>query len=421
MVAACAKSPDGQSASIRSASQVVLTEPPDSSDYSGPTATPVWALTNDGVEFQAVDGPKITLMLQNQAQAMAVLPWHIDGPITHYLIGFIDAAEKWSLFRFHDADGDTVPDESTKTLLFDSGTAPAYITYIARAPDSDTIYLLDRRCQDVWVAKDSDSDGFPEDLQSTPFAQSATYPALLDGRMLVVPEGGTVDVPSNAFLVGYDDHPAYFDFMFDIYRLEDTDANGVADTLSTWRHASSAPTLYGRPYDGQTVLKIAGTEGSLVEFWKVAELDDSPITLLGSVTLGAGDWTTMTLASGLSEDDSVRLNYSGTPDDGIVMRVWKDLPQMVNISGRVLDIAGGSIDLNGVNLHSNVVVRLRTGFDLSSVHMLSIVVHDSESATVTVPTLPSTAVGTAMLEMYDPAHPVLDGLTGTSVSVCESD
>ena len=303
----------------------------------------------------------------------------------------------------------------------DSGTTPAYVTYIARVPGSDTIYLLDRRCQDIWVAKDTDSDGFPEDLQSTPFAQSATYPDLLEGRMLVVAEEGTVDVPSKEFSVGYDDHPAYFDFKSDIYKLKDTDANGVADTSSTWQHVSGAPTLYGRPFDGQTVLKIAGTEGAVVELWGVAELDDSPITQLGSVALGAGDWTPLTLPNGLSEDDSVRLNYAAAPGDGIVMRVWKDLPQIVGLSDRVVDVAGESIDLNGVNLHSNVVVRLRTGDDLSVVHLLTVVVHDSESATVTIPALPAAAVGTAMFEMYDPAHPVLDGLTGTPVSVCESD
>jgi len=400
-------------------SQALLSEPPDVREYSGMEATPSWLLTGQGplVEFESALGTKSVIELQDQAKAMAILPWLQAGEITHFLIGFVNAAGTWSLFRFHDADGDTLPDVATKALLFDTGNTPAYITYIARLHGQSEIYLLDERCQDVFVARDGNGDGFPDTLQTTPFAESFQFPELLDGRMIVVVAAGQIDVPSGRFRVGNHDMGTYQKFSSDIYRLADTDQDGIADTISAWVRSDPAPRLYGRPFAGQTTLKIAGTEGASVEVWSVAEVDSAPISLLGAVTLSSDDWTALTLPAALVEDQKVRLSYATHPQDGAIHRVWKDLPQAQGVSERLVARTGDAVDMQGVNLSSSTVFRLRWGPDLGDSQLLSAVVHSSEAATVTIPALPATATGTAFLDVYDPTH--AEEHSSVQISICD--
>jgi len=139
----------GLSGELRS--QALLAEPPPVNDFSGAGFAVPWVLAGEAatVEFIVAGGSKIPLEVQGQQLVMLVYPSvDSDGTITHYLVGSIDANDTWSLFRFHDSTGDGVPDSSTQTLLFDTGTEPAYITHMVADRNGADYYLLDRLCQD---------------------------------------------------------------------------------------------------------------------------------------------------------------------------------------------------------------------------------------------------------------------------------
>ena len=404
---------------ITTRSQVVLTEPPVVFDTSGPSSSPAWRFTGQDtvVSFVAANSEATgSIDLQDQARTMVVLPWYDNGVITHFLVGCIDASERWSLFRFHDATGDTIPDASTRVLLLDTGSSSAYVTYLARAPGSGTVYLLDRRCQDVLVATDTDSDGFPDHLDATPFAESAAHPALLRAHMLLAVDAWTIDAPERIRL-SPDDRGAFARFQGDVLRLGDVNHDGRADTSSMW-NLDPSPSMYGQPYEGQVGVKVAGGQGAIAELWAVSELDNSPIALLGQVALGSGPWTALALGTPLTADAVVRLNYSDRREDGRILRVGKDTPQLCGVSTHTLRRTGDTVEVQGVNLHGNVVARLRTGAQFDDVHVLAVIVHDSESATLTIPELPASAVGTALLELEDPSNP---GVGAGTVSVCEDE
>ena len=211
---------------LRSQSQVLLQTPPET--YSaGVFGFGLWSWeTHEGVarvtfypsstqlgdEF-SIDVPGVTAMVADTL---------LKDDTWYFLVGTIDQSEAFSLYRYRDDDGDGTPDASTETLLL-STTGPEYITSITEGEDG-ALYMLDRRCQDILVARDTNSDAWADSLQATPFALAQDFPDLLRGGYLVADGADQVRVYRMQPPTGQLGQMPY-------YVLVDSDSDGIADEI----------------------------------------------------------------------------------------------------------------------------------------------------------------------------------------------
>lgn len=397
--AACTNNDTVSSRSVQS--QVLLTEPPEVCD-AGIFGDWFWYIgAQDNVELlPRHTGESLVLDVPSQ-ETLSAMTWVDTVTEDKYLfIGTIDASEKFSVFRLNDADGDGCPDESTATLLFDSGTRVVYGTHLARATDSTDLYVLDARCQDILVATDSDSDGWPDTLHQTPYAMADTYAELATVRMLIAKDAGKVDAPEFQFAAQKASHLVRA-FRGRFLGFADTDDDNVANTMDTYHLADPTPGIYGRPYDTQATVKLKGKEGEVAEVW-IRNLDHENVTLLGSVTLGP-DWTTLNLSAALEEGQFIGVNYSDTPEESLVSHVWKTWPHIVGTDEYSVDVVGDSLTISGQNFTATSVVVLTTNGGETE-RTLTVTLVDSETLTVTIPALEASDLGGASITVTEPGQ-----------------
>ena len=110
--------------------------------------------------------------------------WEVSGA-DYLIVGTVDSSDVFELFRYHDSSGDGFPDASTETSIFGTSPSKAYVTSIAKIVGSDDVFVLDRRCQDILLVKDSNNDGWPNALNTAPFAKSDDHSNLLNARALM--------------------------------------------------------------------------------------------------------------------------------------------------------------------------------------------------------------------------------------------
>ena len=238
------------------------------------------------------------------------------GGDSYLLVGTIDAAEVWSLYRYHDSNSDGYPDVGTETKLFDTGSSPAYVTNIYYM-QSGTIYLLDRRCQDICRATDANGDNWPDTVAATPFAKFDDYPGVgfekirdleaMDtsshGTMVLgFVERNRMDATKGRFRVPY------------TARFVDSDSNGVADSAMA-NEPHKAPYGSGSFLERSRVFAYAGatqltiSSGGLatstpIEVWRLNAAGDEDL-LLGSGAL-AEKFGTVTVSPALVQGDRIR-------------------------------------------------------------------------------------------------------------------
>jgi len=422
-LAACSGS-DGPAPTTLRQSQVLLQAPPEVYDTSVDASDRVYFVLPKGVGnqvrfFDTHSEAEATLTFTSHASVLLVYVWLSAGQI-YYLVGCVSSNHVFSLYRIHDADGDALPDLSTQTLLLDSGSAAMFPTALTRIANSSDAYLLDRRCQDILRAADTDADGFPDQLST--FALSADFEELLPVRGLLAGSGSAVLgllVP-----VTFDELSIYLTrFPGPHKSFKDTDSDGTADTAVDWTwNEDPVVAAHGRPYRGQQSIEVMGYAGKTVQVWLLHATTLQPETLLGGAQISdASVWTGISLSQPLTLDRTIRLRYSDKTQ-GIDLTVIEDWPQIHAIVPAILDRAGGALAIEGFNLTANTAVRLRTAWDFAtasfgSVQTVPITVQDAQHATVTIPALDLAARGRAELETYDPGRADSEGKLFASFSI----
>ena len=215
----------------------------------------------------------------------------------YLLVGTLDASESFTMHRIHDATGDGIPDASTLTNLFDTGTTAMYITSVAVMADG-TMYLLDKRCQDVLVATDTDSDGWADTVLSAPLARSADHEELLDSAWISagLDDDDEIIVHVHTASVGSTVSP-----YAPIISIVDEDGDHVLDTFGAQPPSRKPIVIDGAtPYDGLMSLTLHGLlheadEG--VEIWLLDAAGEEDV-LLGSGSMPEAGTTSITLVQG---------------------------------------------------------------------------------------------------------------------------
>ena len=355
-------------------SPVVLTAPPEVALGGGYGDGHYTHLTGATFEFvhEGMEGHAArALTVPGAAALYARLAVHAGQ--AYFLVGAIDANEHWTLYRYHDVTGDGAPDASTQTLLIATG-APSYITDLAFTPGGSRCYLLDRRCQDVRLATDTNSDGWIDQLQATPFAMSETWPTLLSGRVLDAVSSAAVRVRefSSTQLADIALFPA------DVYT--DTDADSVADTSDAETPFAVTPFITGPlPYAGQTSLLVgtpAHGTGPAIEIWTL-DAAGGDVALLGSGTpTGAGEVgaVSVPLSPSLIEGQSLGVRFVRRTASQLQLQVLPALPQVVSVVPYFIatGTSATTVLLQGANFSASTSVTL---------------IHSDGTTTTLVPTL----------------------------------
>jgi len=347
-------------------------------------------------------------------------PYSIIGT-PYLLVGSIDAQDVFTLYRFHDTDSDGQPDQSSRTVLFDSGASPLYVTDLTPAGLGPDLYLLDARCQDVLRASDTSADGWPDQIETTPFAASADYEALEHVRMVDSAGPGVVDAPlQDRYLPDGSRHSLHVLAHGKPWlHLEDGDSDGVADAADVLPLGESSLAVYGRPFDGQKELDVAGEPGDTVEVWSI-DADGEPDVMLGRVVLGTGPWTPLTLTPALAEGDDIGIRSQDQPDAWLVRKVWGAYPQILSVSSAVIDDDGATVRITGENLSAGTEAVLYTKAGTAT-RVLTLSVTDSRHGTVTIPAVRAEESGTAKLAVKASSQSPEAGTSLANIWLCDTD
>ena len=411
----------GSQASPRS-SPVLLQEPPPVCDSGGFSDAVKWHIGDDSslVEMVHVEtAVQATLDLSPEQQVLCVASWESTSGVPHLLVGTIDSSERFSLFAFHDADSDGLPDLSTQSLLFTQPSGEkAYITSVARSFDQSTVYLLDRRCQDIRQATDTNSDGLPDSLETQAFALSASIAGLVDVAQIVSGDPGHVSGALRTVFTPTKDLASSL-LRYPRLSLEDTNADGVVDVATVVSNppAPLVPGLDGAPFHGQTTVSVRGQAGETVECW-LLDASGAFSSMLGSLTLPTSGWEPMTVAA-LFEGSVIALRFASQPPTVAVRRrVRGAWPQITSVSPYSIEESGGTFVVEGSYLSTTMLATLWTQGGTVS-HQLTFTLQSGTVATLTVPTLDPDDVGSAAIMIKEPSQPATAGASVRRVAIVE--
>jgi len=395
--AACDKG--SVSTSIRTSSQVVLSEPPSLYMVGDLNEDWRWRVesTDPAVELQQkLTTNETSLTVPGTEVLFTAIREH--GDADYFLAGSIDAGEVFSLYRYHDVTADGAPDGSTETLLFSTGTRKAYVTDVRWAADG-TAYMLDRRCQDILAADDTDADGWADSYRTTPFAMSDDFPELLDVVDLEIEDVGVV----HGWTMSRDF--AGRNRITSRPRFADSDKRPLE--------------IRGTPYDGQTKLSVRGEPGEEVKVWEL-DGDLTPVTLLTTATLGSEweEWTTISLGSALVAGAVIGVRYTGDGASQVADTVWDAWPQVVTFDRMIATYGpnGGELGLVGYNFTNDMTVKMTT--PAGTTYSLTYIFVDSQNVTVDIPVLADNEMGNCMILVLDPQQPAGDGGSVVGIQVC---
>ncbi len=391
-------------------SQILLQEPPgiiQTGLYRG--AAPAWNWSFDAesasVALTHAERGAYTLELDGEARVLAARVRTL-GAQRYLVVAAVNTDDEFTMYRFHDDDGDGGLDASTKTVVLESAPAKMYVSSFADASSTGTsIYLLDCRCGDIFRAVDTDADSWADSIEAVPFAASANFPALEDARAIRSNQAGVVDISETEW--GQGENYLWDDTMFS--RLTDSSGDEIADSVAFIELDGTAefPMPFGDPYLGQTSIKASGTDGAIAEVWTL-QANGLKDERLGSAILGGSGYTPIALSRALEATDVLGIYYaSGGAATVPTLTVFSAWPQVVSTAGTgptgFVELAGGAMTLKGLNFSQTMTVVLRTaggtGYVLSTSNLTS------ESVTVTVPALGPGDAGKATIVVTEPSQP----------------
>jgi hypothetical protein len=296
-----------------------------------------------------------------------------------------------------------VPDISTKQLLFSTSPYPMFITKIAQVGASGTAYMLDRRCQEIWRVTDQDGDGFPEQIDSTPYASSANITELSEVAGLFATSSGDVYIFDNGDYRFVGDTPTDPDLysQTSVSKLVDTDSDGSADDTETHTTAINTPVLPIEPFAGLTSLQVSGPSGKTAQIYELSA-GDVPGQLLGAATIPTGGITSVALSRALSQGERIKIRFTGADYAATHRWVRPAWPQVSDATPSIVGLQGGPVSVIGANLLPGTVFRLVRMNDPTQTVTLSATVASSTQATVAIPPLAASWKGHHFLSVHDP-------------------
>lgn len=387
----------------------VLTEPPPYTADNGPIGAAEWFVPSDGTAIEIVPQngtgvSKFSVTIPGTRLLMATVA--TIGGTEYLLMGAIDSNEQFTLHRMHDSNGDEVVDGATLTAVFNSNSEKVY--GYSLSVQGDKWYLLDRRCQDVRIALDTTSDGFANSWQATPFAKSQDHAVLLDTRHLLSPETGTGVDAFATLQEPADVEPARVE-------CRDTDADNVADSVTSVAARSVVPNVYGRLFSGQTTVRVQAEfgDGETVQIYDV-DTAGAPDTLLGSVQLTDDQFVSVPLSRSLVLAEEIAVKFASTGAEIEFFEVGEDEPQYLKISKVNLPVGQvNTVDVEGYNLTSTTTYTLETKDGQSLT--ITPTFNSSTSVTLSIPLIGVASLGYATIRPVDNGE-VLDLL---QVLICQ--
>lgn len=370
-------------------SALVLTSPPTTCSV-GEIGAWSWDATSDDDEiwFDGNGGQESTIEVPGVGVLCARLIEKND--VIYLLAGVIRADESFALYRYHDSNADEAPDQSTETLLFSTGIEEAYVTSFSIGADGRA-FALDRRCQDILLITDANTDGWPDSLQMVPFAKSADFTELLDARFLLAHSTSVV----GAYLT--EPHISVAAESQAVTKYEDTNADNVADTTEVSGATSLNPRATLRPYAGQTSVDLyadLNAVGKLAQVWKL-DSSGSDVAMLGSVTLTGTDGRgigTAPLSPALVLGDRVAFRFAGEAGNQMITEVVEAWPQIRHWSPpAVYEGVATTLTVYGANFQATMTLKLMKP-DGSLQTQAFTLVNDGEM-TVALPAMNTTTFG----------------------------
>lgn len=169
------------------------------------------------------------------------------------------------------------PIVSTGVVNLGTGLEPSRLAWDAQ---HQWLYVLDMERDRVHVVKPSGGSWRPTNLDPTPFATSATFPQITGVQEIDVGEDGAIYVTEqdlNVFTYAFPDG--------NWFRLEDTNADGVADALGEFLEQEGldfmASTIDPVLLADQTTVTVMAPLNTTFQVWST-ELDGTPVELLAA-------------------------------------------------------------------------------------------------------------------------------------------
>jgi len=374
-----------------SQSPMVNTEPP-FAIFTGRLGESGWtflARTDGDAEVQGrppsfVTGTAETLAVPG-TRVLYARHW-LHASQSYLVVGALQVDDTFRLYRYHDGSGDGWPDASTETLLIDTSPSPAFVTQVLRREGS--VLLLDRRCQDVLIARDLDQDGWPETLAATPHAASASWAYLTSVVALRSAPNG--DFIASEFPLTPPRMRMDHNFLRRVpHRVySDADGDGVVDTETIVDPDDPTPGVRGCLTDGDANVMVVGFQITTTKTAEVWALDASgaAVTLLGSASVAPQAEVLIPLSQALSTQDVVRISYEGEESAGRRILVRGAIPRLYRATPASLPSAASvPVSMEGDGLSATMALFVTRADGTKSTLAFTYV--DSEHITATITTL----------------------------------
>lgn len=346
-------------------------------------------------------------IIELQTDLVNICDWEMirdgTGAVVLMLVGDNGAtppAGRLQVYRDADKNGVFTSSESVVSLL-DTSPPVGGSVWISATYGDDVLYILDKSNSHVLSVVDADSDGIPDSLLSTPFADSTQTHEFL--RTLSI----AWDEAENCleFCSLFRDHSPSEGGTF--LRLRDSDSDGRADEFNwgdTKNWEDDMPPVFVYPLDdGWVTVYVRGPENATIQLWQVDPVTGTDIALRGASVHPVDVRTSeILLPVPPIEGEAYVLRDTTNSRASEVLEVGPVVARAHSLSvDKVSCTAGATITVTGSGFASGVtavvIYPLTSGEPVTSV---AISVSSTTEAIVTIPSISASVGGRGLLQFW---------------------